>query len=213
MKTAVYMRVSTDEQDISLQEREISLFLQSKGIMEFKIYSDVGFSGKNDQRPEFKKLLNDCKTGQIEFLVVWKLDRLFRSLRHLLSFLDDLGAYKIKFAAVRDSVDLSTPAGELMAHMIGAFAQFERSLISQRTKAGMETKRLQGVHLGRKPSLTPDLKARIIAHRIEHKSTTPELCRTFGLSEGKIVHLLKKAKLRDIDQVLDGDKKITGQVK
>lgn len=191
MQTAIYMRVSTEEQDISLQKREISIFLELKGIRDYQIYKDVGFSGKNDVRPDFKRLLDDCKQGKVEFLVVWKLDRLFRSLRHLISFLDDLKAMDIKFAAVQDNVDLSTPAGELMANMIGSFAQFERSLISQRTKAGMQAKKALGDHMGRKTNLS-DETVKLIHIAIDQGLPPNKIAMQYNARIHQIRHIIKQ---------------------
>lgn len=149
MKTAIYVRVSMQDQDISMQEREISLFLKNKGITEYQIYKDEGHTGKNETRPEFKRLKNDIKGGAIQLLVVYKLDRLSRSLKDLLGFLELIKENSTDFISLKDSFDLTTSAGKLMMQMLGAFAEFERNIIVERTISGLANAKAKGVQLGR----------------------------------------------------------------
>lgn len=140
-----YARVSTDDQNPALQ-----LDALRKAECPIKIYRDE-LSGKNLQRPQLQKLLKAIGPGDV--LVVWKLDRLCRSLRDLLNLLEDFRARQIQFRSLTESFNTSTPAGRAMMQMIGVFAEFERGMISERTKAGTARAKANGVKLGRKIKL------------------------------------------------------------
>lgn len=141
-----YARVSTDDQNPDLQLDA----LKRAGCE--KIYVDK-ISGAKRQRPELNKCL--AKLDDDDVLIVWKLDRLGRSLHDLIAFLDDLKERNIQFQSLTESIDTETPTGRAMWQMIGILAELERSLIKERTKAGREAAKARGVKMGRKPKLTP----------------------------------------------------------
>ena len=116
-----------------------------------KVYRDKGISGTQTNRPQLKKALKSLQSGDV--LVVWKLDRLGRSLVHLIETVSDLKDRSAGFASVSESIDTTTPGGKLFFHMMGALAEFERDLIVERTKAGIEAARQRGQHLGRPKKL------------------------------------------------------------
>jgi DNA invertase Pin-like site-specific DNA recombinase len=116
------------------------------------IYVDK-ISGAKRQRPELNKCLAALNAD--DALIVWKLDRLGRSLHDLITFLDDLKGRKIQFRSLTESIDTETPTGRAMWQMIGILAELERSLIQERTKAGRAAAQARGVKMGRKPKLTP----------------------------------------------------------
>ncbi|MBY0560999.1 recombinase family protein [Hyphomicrobium sp.] len=136
-----YARVSTDEQSIDLQLDA----LERAGCQ--RIFNDSGFSGALKSRPALDELLAYLKPG--DTLVTWRLDRLGRSLSHLILLVNDLEVRGIAFKSLSEAIDTSTAGGRLQFHMMGALAEFERALISERTKAGMAAARLRGVQLGR----------------------------------------------------------------
>ena len=136
-----YARVSTDEQSVALQID--ALELAGCG----RIFTDSGFSGVLRSRPALDDALACVQAG--DTLVAWRLDRLGRSLSHLIALVGDLEKRGIAFKSLSDAIDTSTPSGRLQFHMLGALAEFERSLISERTKAGMAAVRVRGVRLGR----------------------------------------------------------------
>ena len=123
-----------------------------------KIFTDEGLSGATSKRPALRRCLKTLDRG--DSLTVWKLDRLGRSLRDLITMLDDLKQRGVKFRGLTEAIDTDTPTGRAMWQMIGVMAEFERSLISERTRAGMTDAKRRGVKFGRKPALTPE--------RIEH---------------------------------------------
>ncbi len=145
MQTIGYARVSTDEQNLALQIDAL------KSIGCTTIYSDHGVSGSFAVRPGLKRAVRALKRG--DKLVVWRLDRLGRSLINLIKLLDELGRKDISFQSLTESIDTGSSSGRLIFHMMAALAEFERGLISERTRAGMEAARAQGKHLGRPPSL------------------------------------------------------------
>lgn len=141
-----YARVSTEEQKLDLQIEA----LKKAGCK--VIYRDHGISGKSLDRRGLEAALAALKKG--DTLVVWRLDRLGRSLTKLVELIDRLGDRGIDFYSLSERIDTSSSGGRLVFHMMAALAEFERSLISERTRAGMQAARRQGKHLGRRPSLT-----------------------------------------------------------
>lgn len=140
-----YARVSTDDQNPDLQIQA----LQKAGCT--TIYTDkVG--GTVRKRPYLDRCLKTLNAGDV--LVVWKLDRLGRSLPHLVGILEDLKGRGVGFWSLTEAIDTDTPIGRLLGHIIGALAEFERSLIIERTRAGMKAAKRRGVRVGRKPKLT-----------------------------------------------------------
>ncbi|MCO5161140.1 MAG: recombinase family protein [Mesorhizobium sp.] len=141
-----YARVSTVEQNLDLQVQA----LRRAGCV--RIFHDFGLSGGEFDRPGLSEALSSIRPGGT--LVVWRLDRLGRSLPRLIQFIDHLGQRGAEFQSVTENIDTTTSGGRLVFHILGALAEFERALISERTRAGMAAARFRGSHLGRKPSLT-----------------------------------------------------------
>lgn len=140
-----YARVSTVEQSLDLQIDE----LERAGCE--KIFSDTGFSGSLTSRPALDKMIESLKAG--DTLVTWRLDRLGRSLGHLILLVTELERRQVTFKSLSDAIDTRTPGGRLQFHMLGALAEFERSLISERTRAGMAAARARGARIGRPTKL------------------------------------------------------------
>jgi DNA invertase Pin-like site-specific DNA recombinase len=139
-----YARVSTDDQTPALQLAA----LKKAGCK--TVFKDDGISGATTKRPA--RCLKKLEPG--DTLIVWKLDRLGRSLRDLITMLDDLKCQGVKFRSLTEHIDTDTPAGRAMWQMIGLLAELERSLISERTRAGVKAAKRRGVKFGRKPKLT-----------------------------------------------------------
>ena len=142
-----YARVSTDDQTPALQLAA----LKKAGCK--TVFKDDGMSGATTKRPALLRCLKKLEHG--DTLTVWKLDRLGRSLRDLITMLDDLKQRGIKFRSLTEHIDTDTPTGRAMWQMIGLLAELERSLISERTRAGVKDAQARGVKFGRKPKLTP----------------------------------------------------------
>lgn len=148
-RVALYARVSSEQQDTELQIRELTEFAASKGWEVYRIYEEK-ITGTTANRPQLKQMMADLKFGKFSTVIVWKLDRFARSLKDLLTLLEVLQEHEVDFVSVKDLIDLTTPAGRLMAHLIGAFAEFEASIIRERVRAGIAHARKRGRKLGRR---------------------------------------------------------------
>jgi DNA invertase Pin-like site-specific DNA recombinase len=135
---------------------------------------DRGVSGAKDRRPALDQLLADAKRRRFDVLVCWRLDRLGRSLKHLITLLDDLQALGIAFVSLAEGIDATTPAGKLQMHILGAIAEFERARIVERVRAGLARRAARGKPLGRPRQTISD----------------SDLARTTGLSTRKAAGLL-----------------------
>lgn len=148
MEAAIYVRISTKEQNLDLQRIELREYCQRRGLKITEEYEDR-MTGSKDNRPALQRLLADARSRKFDVIVVWKIDRFGRSLRHLVNTLADLEALGVAFISLRDSLDFSTPSGKLQFHVLAAVAQFERELIRERVLAGMKMAKKKGVHCGR----------------------------------------------------------------
>ncbi|MBI2827670.1 MAG: recombinase family protein [Acidobacteria bacterium] len=117
---------------------------------------DQGISGAKDRRPALDLLLADARRRRFDVLVVWRLDRLGRNLRHLVTLLEDVQALGIAFVSLAEGIDATTPAGKLQMHILAAIAEFERARIAERVRAGLARARAQGQRLGRRPHRISD---------------------------------------------------------
>lgn len=168
-RVALYARVSTSngQQDPEMQLRELREYAKLRGLTIIGEYIDK-MTGSKDSRPALNRLMADASQRKFDAVLVWKLDRFGRSLRHLVNALAELEALGLTFISLRDNLDLSTPSGRLMFQIIGAMAEFERTLIQERVRAGLRNARAKGKRLGR-PRIVVDA-GRIAALRAEGRS-------------------------------------------
>ena len=146
----IYARVSTTSgQDPEMQLRELREYATRRGWTVTDEYVDQGVSGSKESRPALNRLMSDAYRRRFDAVLVWKVDRFGRSLKHLVNSLSELGAWGVAFISLRDNLDLSTPSGRLMFQIIGAMAEFERALIQERVRAGMRNAKAKGKRLGR----------------------------------------------------------------
>ena len=155
MRAAIYARVSTLDQEPENQLAELRRYVEARGWSGHE-YTDKGVSGAKDRRPALDQLVRDAKRRKFDCLVVWRLDRLGRSLRHLILLLDELSALGVAFVSLAESIDTGTPAGRLQLHLLAAIAQFERERIVERVKAGMARAKAQGKRFGRPERSIPE---------------------------------------------------------
>ena len=157
-KTAIYIRVSTkDKQDISKQRDYLINYCKQKGYEIYKIYQDKGISGSKQQRPGLNEMLKEIE--HYDIVLVYKLDRIGRSFKHLFSLMDTFKKHNIEFASATQSINTSKPEGKLFFNMLASFAEFEREMIVQRITDGLEIAKKRGVKLGR-PKGAKDRKQR-----------------------------------------------------
>jgi DNA invertase Pin-like site-specific DNA recombinase len=165
MKRAVlYLRVSTTDQTTANQERELREVAGRMGHEIVHVYKDHGVSGAKgrDQRPAFDRLCKDAAQRKFDVVMAWSVDRLGRSLQDLIGFLSELHALRIDLFLHQQGLDTTTPAGKAMFQMMGVFAEFERSMIQERVRAGLRRAKDEGKQLGR-PRIAADLETRILA--------------------------------------------------
>lgn len=148
MRSAIYARVSTFDQEPENQLAELRRYAEAR-CWTSEEYVDRGVSGAKDRRPALDRLLTDARRRRFDVLVVWRLDRLGRNLRHLIVLLEELQALGIAFVSLNEGIDATTPAGKLQMHILGAIAEFERARIAERVRAGLQRARAQGRRLGR----------------------------------------------------------------
>src|SRR5271165_2022667 len=150
---AIYSRVSTDSQTTENQERELREIATRMGWSIMKVYRDEGVSGAKSraERPAFNALWKDASKRQFDMVMAWSVDRLGRSLQDLVAFLSELHALRIDLFLHQQGLDTTTPAGKAMFQMLGVFAEFERSIIQERVRAGLARARSEGKRLGRPP--------------------------------------------------------------
>lgn len=167
--TIIYVRVSTEDQannGVSLENQidKCKQYCQLHGLEPFRIISDAGKSGKNLSREGIQEIIQLCKSKNIKSVVVYKLDRLTRSLRDLLNLIDIFKENAIGLHSIHENLDTSSPMGKFFIHMIGAISQLERDTISQRTKDALAKRKEQGIYLGQVPfgyKRTPEGKLEI----------------------------------------------------
>jgi DNA invertase Pin-like site-specific DNA recombinase len=145
----IYARVSTGQQKVDLQLRELRRFVKRSGWKLFKEYIDEGYSGKDTKRPAYSQMMEAARRRRFNILLVWKFDRLSRSTRDLLNTLEELDPLGVDFISYENQIDTTTPSGKLFFTIVAAFAQFEREIIRERVIAGLENARSKGKVLGR----------------------------------------------------------------
>ena len=178
-----YARISTNDQ--STQAQVLALENAQCGL----IFHEQASGGRWD-RPELRRLLDQLREGDI--VVVWKLDRLSRSLKDLLMILEKIQLAGASFISLTEAIDTSTPAGRMMMQMVGAFAEFEREMLRERTKAGLESAKREGRIGGRRPKLTGQQQKEIISLVNSGKKTRADAARLFQVHPSTITRLLAR---------------------
>lgn len=178
-----YARVSTNEQDTATQ---VSTLKKVGCQLIFK----ENASGGRWERPELHRLMDQLRKGDV--LVVWKLDRLSRSLKDVLILMDRVQEKGAGFRSLTEAIDTTTPAGRMMMQMVGSFAEFERAMLRERTKAGLDAARKAGRIGGRRPKLKPHQQTEITKMVSKGKKTAADAARLFGVHPATISRILAK---------------------
>lgn len=187
-RVAIYVRVSTQDQSCDLQRRELIECAQARGWELVQVFEDKA-TGTNANRPMLKDLMRGARERRIDVILVWKLDRFARSLKDLVVMLQEIADLGVSFISLKDNIDLTTAAGRLMVHMLGAFAEFEASLIRERVRAGLRNARSQGKRIGR-PKLRDDERIRFLRDR---GLSIREIASKLGTSVGAVQRAIKVA--------------------
>ncbi len=154
---ALYARVSTLDQNCEVQLQDLRRYAGQR-FARYREYVDVGVSGAQRHRPQLDVLMKDAHKRLFDVVLVWKFDRFARSLKHLIESLDEFSSLGIDFISYTEGIDTTTPTGQLLFHIVGAVAQFERDLIAERVRAGMAHAKSLGKHIGR-PRAKVDVEA------------------------------------------------------
>jgi DNA invertase Pin-like site-specific DNA recombinase len=158
-KVAIYSRVSTDDQDTALQTTELLEYSKKRG-WEPIMFEDHGFSGAKFDRPALNKMMDGVRSGAIDLVLTWKLDRMGRSTQHLAGIINELLEADVGLVVPTQGIDTSAgsinPASKLQLNVLAAVAEFERDLIRERTKAGMKAAKSRGILIGRRTIVTEE---------------------------------------------------------
>jgi DNA invertase Pin-like site-specific DNA recombinase len=178
-----YARVSTSDQRLDLQLDA----LRRAGVHDDNIHKDFAVSGARVTRKGLTNALRDLRPG--DTLVVWKLDRLGRSLTDLLKKMEDLDKLGVGFRSLTEAIDTTTAMGKLVLHLMASIAQFERDLTRERTAAGMRAARQRGVRMGAKPKLSPEKRAQVEKLMRTSELSVREIARQMKVSTGTIYNM------------------------
>ncbi len=191
-RAAIYARVSTLDQEPENQLADLRRYVAARSWPEAVEYVDKGVSGAKDRRPALDRLVRDATRRGFDVLVCWRLDRLGRNLRHLVTLLDDLHALGVAFVSLGEGIDCTTPAGRLQLHVLAALAEFERARIAERVKAGLARARAQGKTLGR-----PRKSTRV---RVPRGLTVRGAAHAWGVSKSTAAKWLNEGRVPDVGQ-------------
>lgn len=187
-RIGAYLRVSTLDQSTDLQKQELAAYIRARGWAQVTWYEDKA-SGTKSNRIELQKLLTDARSRKIDLIIVWKLDRWGRSLKDVLCMLQELAELNVEFCSLKDQIDLSTSTGRLLMHLLGAFAEFEASMIRMRVRAGLQAAKKKGRRLGR--------PCRIDAQRVfflrQQGFSLGQIGRQVGATKSAVSKILSKA--------------------
>ena len=188
-RVLLYARVSTSDkgQNPEVQLADLRRYSTAREWHIVEELVDHGYSGGSDDRPALKQVMSMARTRRADVILVTKLDRLARSLKHLVALLDEFGSLGIQFVSISDQIDMTTASGRLMLHIVAAFAEFERSLIRERTIAGLAFAKSQGRRLGRPPAKREGEILRLRAAGLSYR----EISRQLGVSRGAVYRAVK----------------------
>ncbi len=194
MNVALYARVSTDGQTVENQLQDLEAVAKREGWQIVEQFIDKGISGAKgrDGRPAFDRLCKGVVRGEFDLVASWSVDRLGRSLQDLVGFLNELQSKKVNLYLHKQGLDTSTPAGKMLFQMLGVFAEFERSMIVERVKAGLKRAKAQGKVLGR-PRIDQAVEAQIVHLRESQGLGMRAIARTLGVGNCTVQRVLAEA--------------------
>jgi len=193
MKAAIYLRVSTNDQTTDNQRLVLEEAAERSGWEIVEVYEDHGVSGSKgrENRPAFNRLCHDATRRRFDVVMAWSVDRLGRSLKDLVGFLSELHATNVDLFLHQQGIDTTTPAGKAMFQMMGVFAEFERSMIQDRVKAGLERAKAAGIKLGR-PAISEHIQDKVLTARRDGVSLR-KIAGQVGVSLGTVHGIVKNA--------------------
>ncbi len=187
-RVALYARVSTLDQNCEVQLADLRRYAEQRFGHCYE-YVDQGVSGAQRRRPQLDTLVRDAHKRMFDVVLVWKFDRFARSLKHLIDGLEEFRVLGIDFVSFTEGIDTTTATGQLMFHIVGAFAQFEREMIRERVRAGMAHARAMGKRIGRPPAVVD--KEKVAALRRQEKSLR-EIAKILDIPVSRVRRALAK---------------------
>jgi len=186
-RVAIYARVSTTAgQSVEMQLRDLRQLALQRGFEIIAEFCDEGVSGSRDSRPQLDRMLQDAQRGKFQAILIWRLDRLGRSLQHLVRLFESFRVWNIALISFGEGLDFSTPMGKLFYQLSGAFAEFERDCIRERVRAGLRNAKAKGRKLGR-PRVVVD--SRRIAALRNGGASWATIAAQLGVGEGTVYRL------------------------
>ena len=186
---ALYYRVSTKDQSSDMQKRDLQRYARERDFTTYEEYEDQGVSGSKASRPALDRLMNDARKRKFDTVLVWRFDRFARSTKQLVLALEEFKSLGIRFISYQENIDLGSPTGELMYTMVAAMAQFERSLIQERVRAGLANAKAKGKKLGRPQAVPKPEEAKAL--RAEGKSLR-DIAKTLKVAKTTVERLLAR---------------------
>src|SRR5262245_6846538 len=186
-RIAIYTRVSTDGQSVENQRRELLAVVERRGWEVVQEFTDHGISGAGgrDKRPAFDRMLKGATRREFDMVAAWSVDRLGRSLQHLVSFLGEIQAANVGLYLHQQALDTSAPSGRALFQMCGVFAEFERAMIVERVNAGLKRARAAGKVLGR-PKIAAGIEAKIRNALAKGDKGILKIASEFGVGSGTV---------------------------
>ena len=191
-RCGIYVRCSTGEQTTNSQLNALREFATARGWEVYKVYEDHAISGTKARRPGLDAMWADCRQRKIDICLVFALDRMARSLKHLIEALDEFGRLGVDFVCLKQDIDTTSAASRLLFHIVGAVAEFERELICSRVRAGMSAARAKGKHIGRPPlrKFSPEQLAQICESRAKQGASVRQLSILHGTTQWMVKKIL-----------------------
>jgi DNA invertase Pin-like site-specific DNA recombinase len=188
-RAAVYVRVSTVDQHPETQLHDLRQFAVQRGFQIVQEYTDHGFSGTKARRPALDQLMEDARRRKFDVLMVWSIDRLARSTKHLLQTLDELNGLGIQFLSQREAIDTEGPLGRAIVVIVSAMAELERCVIIERVRAGMRRAKLEGRRIGRAPL---NVNRVALLRDRERGLSLNQLAKAHGISKASVCRVLRE---------------------
>jgi len=192
-KAVIYSRVSTNDQTVDNQLKVLREVAERKGLEVVREISDEGISGAKgrDERKGFDELIKGAVRKEFDIILVWDVSRLGRSLKHLVSFLDDIQSARCDLYIHQSGLDTSTASGKMMFQMIGVFSEFERSMIRERVIAGQQRAKAEGKHIGRKTNVNEGT-LNAVKHLRENNVPIKRIAKNLKIGVGTVYKILDK---------------------
>lgn len=187
-RAALYVRVSTVDQHPQNQLHDLHQFASQRGFQIVQEYVDHGFCGARARRPELDRMMEDARRHKFDVLMVWSIDRLARSTKHLLQTLDELSGFGIQFLSQREAIDTEGPLGRAIIVIVSAMAELERCVIIERVRAGMRRAKLEGRRIGRAPL---QVNRALLLRDRERGLSLNQLAKAHRISKASVCRVLK----------------------